>query len=76
MTCRSGNCKAQDGKRKATGANEVRLEMMEMAGKVGVKGTGRLLNVCMQEGMIPKEWKMGLIVMIFVWKRKGCVHDP
>ena len=27
---------------------------MEMAGKVGVKWIGRLLNVCMQEGRIPK----------------------
>ena len=27
----------------------MRLEMLEMAGEVGVKWTGRLLNVCMQE---------------------------
>ena len=33
-----------------------------------------LLNVCMQEGRIPKEWRMGLIVPI--WKRTGDVHDP
>ena len=52
----------------------MRLEMLEMAGEVGVKWTGRLLNVCMQEGRIPKEWRMGLIVPI--WKRKGDVHDP
>ena len=52
----------------------MRLEMLEMAGDVGVKWTGRLLNVCMQEGRIPKEWRMGLIVPI--WKRKGDVHDP
>ena len=45
-----------------------------MAGEVGVKWTGRLLNGCMQEGRIPKEWRMGLIVPI--WKRKGVVHDP
>ena len=32
------------------------------------------MNVCMQEGRIPKEWRMGLIVPI--WKRKGDVHDP
>ena len=39
-------------KRKATGADEVRLEMLEMAGEVGVKWTGRLLHerVYMQEG--------------------------
>ena len=61
-------------KGKATGTDEVRLEMLEMAGDVGVKWTGRLLNVCMQEGRIPKEWRMGLIVPI--WKRKGDVHDP
>ena len=61
-------------KGKATGADEVRLEMLEMAGDVGVKWTGRLLNVCMQEGRIPKEWRMGLIVPI--WKRKGDVPDP
>ena len=41
-------------KGKAIGADEVRLEMLEMAGEVGVKWTGRLLNVCMQEGRIPK----------------------
>ena len=61
-------------KGKATGADEVRLEMMEMAREVGVKWTGRLLNVCMQEGRIPKEWRLGLIVPIR--KRKGDVHDP
>ena len=36
--------------------------------------TGRLLNVCMQEGRIPKEWRMGLIVPI--WKKTGDVHNP
>ena len=52
----------------------MRLEILEMAGEVGVKWTGRLLNVCMQEGRIPKEWRMSLIVPIC--KRKGDVHDP
>ena len=55
-------------KGKATGADEVRLHMLEMAVEVGVKWTGRLLNVCMQEGRISKEWRMDLIVQI--WKRK------
>ena len=45
-----------------------------MAGQVAVKWTGRLLNVCMQEGRIPKEWRTGLIVLL--WKKKGDVHDP
>ena len=52
----------------------MRLDMMEMAGEVGVKWPGRPLHVCMQEGRIPKEWRMGLIVPI--WERKGDVHDP
>ena len=72
----SGNSNAQDEKGKATEADEVRLSlaMLEMSGEVGVKWTGRLLNLCMQEARIPKEWRMGLIVPI--WKRKGNVHDP
>ena len=37
---------------KATGLDEVRLEMLEMAGEVGVKWTGRLLNVCMCMGYV------------------------
>ena len=55
-------------------SDEVQLEMLDMAGEVGVKWTGRLLNVCVQDGRIPNEWRMGLIVP--VWKRKGDVHDP
>ena len=48
--------------------------MLEMTGEVGVTWTGRLLNLCMQEGRIRKEMRMVLIVPI--WKRKGDVHDP
>ena len=48
--------------------------MLEMAGKVGAKWTGRILNVCMQAGRIPIEWRMGLIVPI--WKKKWDVHEP
>ena len=29
--------------------------------------------MCMQEGRIPKEWRMGLIVPI--WKKTGDVHN-
>ena len=36
--------------------------------------TGRLLNMCMQEGRMQKEWRMDLIVPI--WKSTGDVHDP
>ena len=51
----------------------MRLEMIEMAREMGVKWTGRLLNVWMQEGRIPNAWGMGFILPI--WKRKGDVHD-
>ena len=50
----------------------MRLEMLEMAGEVGVKWTGRLLNV--YTGGSDTEGVEGLIVPI--WKRKGYVHDP
>ena len=59
---------------KATVADELRLDMLEMAGEVGVKWTGRLLNVCMQTRRIQKEWRMGLLVPIR--KMKGDGHDP
>ena len=52
----------------------MRLEMLEMDGEVRVKWTGRLLNVCMQEGRISKEWRVGMIVLIWKWKGDG--HDP
>ena len=51
----------------------MRLEIMEKAGEVGVKWTGRLLSVCMQEGREPTEWRTDLIVPI--WKRKCDGHD-
>ena len=35
--------------KKGKATDEVRLDMMEMAGEVGVKWTGRLLKVCMQD---------------------------
>ena len=46
-------------KSKAIEADEVRLVMLEMTGEVGGTWTGRLLNVCMQEGRIRKEMRMG-----------------
>ena len=51
----------------------MRLDMVEMAGQLGVKWTGRLLNVCMHEGRIPQKWRMGLIVPI--WKRMGVTQE-
>ena len=45
-----------------------------MAGEVGVKWKGMLLNVCMYEGRTSKEWRMDLIVPIR--KRKRGMHEP
>ena len=73
MTGISGNSNVQDEKGKETGVDEVRLHMLEMAVEVGVKWTGRLLNVCMQEGRISKELRMGLTVQR--GKREGNGHD-
>ena len=59
---------------RATGIDEVQVEMLVMAEHVGVMWTRRLLNTCMREGKIPEEWRTGFIVL--VWKRKGYVHNP
>ena len=61
-------------KGKATGLDEIRVEMLDLAGDVGVNRTRRLLNSCLTEGNIPVEWRTGLIIPI--WKMKGDVHDP
>ena len=44
-----------------------------MSGEVGGTWTGRLLNVCMQEGRIPKERRMDLIVP--TWKRMCMIQE-
>ena len=61
-------------KGKATGLDEIRVEMLDLAGDVGVNWTRKLLNSCLTEGRIPVEWRTGLIIPI--WKMKGDVHDP
>ncbi len=40
---------------KATGLNEIRVEMPDLAGDVEVNWIRRLLNSCLTEGMIPVE---------------------
>ena len=61
-------------KGKATGIDEVRVEMVLAAANVGVSWTWRLRNAWMAEGKIPKECRTGLIIPL--WKRKGDVQDP
>ena len=59
---------------KAPGPDELKVEMIKATGEVGIKWTTRLLNACISEGRIPKEWRTGLVVPI--WKKKGDVQDP
>ena len=48
----------------ATGIDEVRVEMLAMAERVGTRRKRRLLNTCMREGNIPEEWWTGLVVPV------------
>ena len=59
---------------KAPGKDEVRVEMILAAGDAGISWTTRLLNKCMKDGRIPRDWQVGLVVP--VWKGKGDAQDP
>ena len=54
--------------------NEMRAEMVDVAGEIGARWTKRLLNACMRQCKVPEDWWTGLIVPI--WKRKGDAQDP
>ena len=69
---RAGMKKMKKGK--ATGLDEILVEMLDLGGDVGVNWTRMLLNSCLTEGKIPVEWRTGLTIPI--WKMKGDVHDP
>ena len=56
------------------GLDEMRTEMVDVAGEIGVRWTKRLLNTCMKQCKVPEDWRTGLIVPI--WKRKGDAQDP
>ena len=55
-------------KGRAPGWDEMRAEMVEVAGEIGASWTKRLLNACMEQCKVPKDWRTELIVP--VWKRK------
>ena len=61
-------------KGRASGIDEMRVEMVMAAGESGISWTKRLLNTCMRQCKVPEEWRTGLIVPI--WKKKGDVQDP
>ena len=64
------------GKKKgrAPGWDEMRAEMVDVAGEIGARWTKRLLNTCMKQCKVPEDWRTWLIVPI--WKRKGDAQDP
>ena len=59
---------------RVAGINELRVNMSMVTGRVGIGWKRRLLNICMEEGNIPKEWRTRLIVP--VCKLHGDVHEP
>ena len=56
---------------KASGMDGVKAEYLKCGGVVCAEWIVRLLNVCMNSGVVPKDWKMGCIVSLY--KGKG---DP
>ena len=54
--------------------DEMRAEMADVAGEIGVRWTKRLLNTCTNQCKVPEDWRTGLIVP--TWKRKGDAQDP
>ena len=64
------------GKKKgrAPGWDEMRAEMVDVAGEIGARWTKRLLNTCMKQCKVPEDWRTRLIVPI--WKMKGDAQDP
>ena len=54
--------------------DEMRAEMVDIAGEIGARWTKRLLNACMRQCKVPEDWRIALIVPI--WKRKGDAQDP
>ena len=49
-------------KGRAPGWDEMRAEMVDIAGETGARWTKRLLNTCMKQCKVPEDWRTGLIV--------------
>ena len=59
---------------RAPGWDEMRAEMVDVAGEIGARWTKILLNASMKQCKVPENWWTGLIVPI--WKRKGDAQYP
>ena len=53
---------------KASGMDGVKAEYLKCGGVVCAEWMVRLLNVCMNSGVVPKDWKMGCIVPLYKGK--------
>ena len=62
-----------DDKGRAPGWDEMRAEMVDVAGGIGVRWTQRLLNTCMKQCKVPEDWRT--VIIIPIWKRKGDAQD-
>ena len=61
-------------KGRAPGWDEMRAEIVDVAGDIGARWTKMRLNTCMKQCKVPEDRRTGLIVPI--WKRKGDAQDP
>lgn len=52
-------------KGKTAGNDQISGEMLKRMGKIGVQFISSLYNRCWNEGDIPEEWKMGIVIPIF-----------
>ena len=44
---------------RAPGWDEMRAEMVEVAGEIGARWTKMLLNTCMRQCKVPEDWRTG-----------------
>ena len=49
-------------KGRAPGWDEMRAEMVDVAGYIGARCRKRLLNTCMKQCKVPQDWRTGLSV--------------
>ena len=53
---------------RASGWDEIRDELVNVAGEIGFRWKKRLLNTCMKQCKVPEDWRTGLVVL--VWKNE------
>ena len=59
---------------RAPGWDEMRAEMVDVAGEIGAIWTKRLLNACMRQCKVPEDWRIGLIQCPHMEKERRCTR--